>query len=275
MIARVPRGPDIWSEPATRQELAQTSQLFPPYAHIAILAPPAIGVVLIPVLGVASTSASLLLLSLVLGWTVLVGPCGRAHTCALTPVGCTGGDRKYWLANISVYTGAGAISGAMVGAILGIAGSRMPEGVWQTWLLVGGALLCVVRELGIINWHLPEVRRQTRARWFMSGPSFLNPMMWALDVGLVFATWISFSGAWLLAVAIVLTGNPAFGALVFAAYWIGRALPHWLEPHLQRHPKRTIAFSVYVAGLYPHLRLIHALALIAFAIPLGWHLITG
>lgn len=272
MIARIPRGPDIWAEPATRQDLAQTSQLFPWYAHVAILAPPAIGVVLIPVLGVASMAPSLFLLSLVLGWTVLVGPCGRAHTTALTPAGCIVGGRKHWLTNTSVYTVAGAISGAMVGAILGFAGSWIPKAAWQTWLLVGVAVLCAARELGVINWHLPEVRRQTRARWFMSGPSFLNPMMWALDVGLVFATWISFSGAWLLAVAVVLSGSPAFGAIVFAAYWIGRALPHWFEPRLQRHPRRTFEFSIYIAELYPQFRLIHALALLAFAIPLGWTL---
>lgn len=272
MIARVPRGPDIWAEPVSRQNAAQTSQLFPPYTHAAILAPPAIGVVLIPVIGVASMAACVLLLSLVLGWTVLVGPCGRAHTCALTPAGCIDGGRKHWLTNTSVYTGAGAISGAMVGAILGFAGSWIPEIASQIWLLIGVALLCAARELGVINWRLPEVRRQTRARWFMSGPLFLNPMMWALDVGLVFATWISFSGVWLLAIAVVLSGRPTFGAIVFAVYWIGRALPHWFEPRLQRHPRRTLEFSILVAELYPQCRLIHALALLAFVIPLGWTL---
>lgn len=162
----------------------------------------------------------------------------------------------------------------MVGAILGFAGSWIPDGQWQIWLLVGVALLCAARELGVIKWHMPEVRRQTRARWFMSGPSFLNPMMWALDVGLVFATWLSFSGAWLLAIAVVLTGSQALGATIFAAYWIGRALPHWLEPRLQRNPKRTLEFGDFVAELYPHLRLVHALALLVFAVPLGWDLAT-
>lgn len=124
----------------------------------------------------------------------------------------------YWMVNLSVNTGAGAISGALVGALLGVAGSRIPEAAWQSWVLIGVALLCVARELGVINWHMPEVRRKTRARWFMSGPSFLNPMMWALDVGLVFATWISFSGVWLLAIAVVLSGSPTFSAIVLAVY---------------------------------------------------------
>lgn len=105
MIVRVPRGSDIWAGPAASQELAQISPLFPPYTRVAILAPPALGVVLVPLIGVASLAPSLVLLALVLGWTVLVGPCGRAHTCALTPAGCVDGGSKHWLVNMSVYPG--------------------------------------------------------------------------------------------------------------------------------------------------------------------------
>lgn len=273
MIARIPRGPDIWADREAVNTSSNSIVQYPWYVQPALLLPPVIGVAVIPAFCAISIEHGLIVLSIVLGWTMLVGPCGRAHTCALTPPGCSPGGKRRWLVNTIAYTLAGMISGALVGALVALPGFVIKiHNTWELLLLVVAAVICVTRELGFLNWRLPEIRRQTRSRWFFSGPSFLNPMMWGLDVGLVFATWLSFSGAWLLALAVGLSGSPSLGATVFSAYWLGRALPHWIEPFVKRRPGNIIEFSLHVAGVYPHLRLIHALALIAFAIPLAWRL---
>lgn len=133
---------------------------------------------------------------------------------------------------------------------------------WPLLLLV--AVLCLLRETGLIHVPLLELRRQTHWKWFPHKPLPLNSVMWGLDVGLMFATWLTFSGAWLLTALVVVTGNPLFGAAVFAVYWLGRAAPHWIEPVLVRDPAMTVPFIGQVLKLHDLMRWIHAFGLAVF-----------
>lgn len=232
--------------------------------RLALGLPPVLIAVLVLPVSLISFPAGALCLAFALGWTVLVNPCGRAHVGALTPVGCLPAKHLVWLETMLAYTLGGIVSGALVGLVLGWIGSPWLSLIqWWPFLLVI-AVLCLLRESGLVPLPLLERRRQTHWRWFRNKPLPLNSVMWGFDVGLTFATWLTFSGAWLLAALVVVTGSPLFGASVFALYWLGRAAPHWIEPTLMRDPTITPRFMGQVGKLYGMMRWIHAFGLAMF-----------
>ncbi|MGI8962878.1 MAG: sulfite exporter TauE/SafE family protein [Thermomicrobiales bacterium] len=117
--------------------------------------------------------------------------------------------KKAWLTNLTIYTIGRIVSSVAVGATFGALGAltvhRMPADLRSTILIVL-ALVVVLRELGIINFQLPEVRRQTRSRWVYGRP-VINRAMWALDVGAVYLTWQFFAGAYFLGAAVLFSGD--------------------------------------------------------------------
>lgn len=209
----------------------------------------------------ASIDAAILLIAFTLGWTVIVGPCGCAHVGAFCSVGSNRGNRGLWFRMTAVYTIAGMMSGAFVGMLLGTIGSRgFRFDAW--WLaIVAVGLLCLTRESGLLALPLPERKRQTRWKWFSQRPGPANAAMWGLDVGLVFATWLTFSGAWLLATLALLSGNPTLGGLIFACYWMGRAVPHWIDRGRVHSSREVVPFIASVRDLHPAMQRIHAYAL--------------
>jgi hypothetical protein len=56
--------------------------------------------------------------------------------------------------------------------------------------------------------------------------------MWSAHIGLGFATYLT-NGSLLALGAISLgSGDPAYGAVLIASYWLGRATPVWVAPLL-------------------------------------------
>lgn len=204
----------------------------------------------------------LMTVSLVLGWTQIINYCGLAHTCALTRLVRSYADAKNWLQPVAAYTIGGCISAAITGATLGYLGyfaaSSLSEGL-STTLIVAIAAIVVCRELGVLRIRVPEFRRQTRARWFTTGP-FLNPACWGFDVGFAFLTWQVLSGAYFLASVAILSGSPALGIGIFGFYWLGRALPHWLEPLFLPDPSNAHTFVEEIYSLRKSLAAVHAFA---------------
>jgi hypothetical protein len=203
-------------------------------------------------------------MSLVLGWTQIINYCGLAHTCALTQPVRNRQEAIWWLRPITAYTLAGCVSAAITGAFLGSVGmltSTFIPGWAGTVLVVGVALLVISREVGVARFPLPEVRRQTRARWFTDRP-LLNPAAWGFDVGFAFLTWQVLSGAYFLAVVVVLSGSPVLGIGTFCSYWLGRALPHWLEPLIIPDPSRAYLYAEQTLNARRALGVIHALGVL-------------
>jgi len=97
---------------------------------------------------------------------------------------------------------------------------------------LGLAGLGVIRALGWTSFHLPRVRRQTPNSWPKPFEGAAASALWGFDVGLTFTTRFTFSGLSLLAALAILVGQPAFGAGLFAAFWLGRAASVWIGPFL-------------------------------------------
>lgn len=207
-----------------------------------------------------SSTLPLLLVALGLGWTQIVNPCGLAHTCALTKSVRNANETMSWLPQIAVYTCAGCISAAVTGTILGHVGRIVASGLSRSAviaIILVSATAVTVRELGLMSIPLPQIRRQTRARWFINRP-LLNPACWGLDVGFTFLTWQTFSGALFLALVTLILGGPMWGAGIFCCYWLGRALPHWFEPVFIPDPSRSYLFIGRIAALLRPMGAIHA-----------------
>ncbi|CAN0428387.1 unnamed protein product, partial [Phaeothamnion confervicola] len=177
---------------------------------------------------------ALIVLALALGTTQITNPCGVAHTCALTRPVHDRSSTGQWLKGVMPYTFGGCISGAAVGAALGILGIGVraiaPFPVLVSAIVILG-MTVVIRESGMKRFPIPEAKRQTRALWSRTNAT-TNAFFWGLDVGTAFLTWQMYAGAYVLAAISIALGSPAIGAAMFITYWLGRALPHWLEPFI-------------------------------------------
>lgn len=172
--------------------------------------------------------------SFVIGWSHLAGRCGLSHFGALTPRGKVPGLRATWLAEVMVYVSVGAVASSGVGLALGLLGSLVPGGLRAT--VLGFALLLALgaaaSDLRVIRWGLPQPTRQTRREW---GAMFRPPIpaaLWALGLGVTVATVFTFSGTWVVLAVSVALGEPAIGAVMLLAHWLGRATPILAGPAL-------------------------------------------
>lgn len=221
----------------------------------------------LPLMFLRSPTTSTLALSFVLGWTVLVGPCGCAHTSALGSE-LARQTRSRWWAFFGSYLIGGCLAGALTGLTLWTFGNlaNLATSSWFSWFVMLIGLLCLLREIGV-RLPLLEVRRQTRWKWVSNPASPINPLLWSMDVGLVFGTWITLSGAWFLAALALQEGSPLVAAGVFSAYWLGRALPHLAEKWGINSSVSSFDVSCAIQKDFTSYRLIHATALLLFLAP--------
>lgn len=167
------------------------------------------------------------------------------------------------------YTLAGTVSSGALGAALGALGAAVDRLAPQTnaWRLAGFVLFALVavgslgRELELLRLPLPQLRRQTGGLWARSYGLPAASILWGLDLGLLFTTWLTFSGVWLLAVLAIASSDAAFGAALLVSYWLGRALSVWLAPVFLRDAGRTADVMVEISRERPFFRRFHALAL--------------
>lgn len=238
--------------------------------YLCYLLPPWFGcAVLLATVKTTSLVVSLVAVSLVLGWTQIINYCGLAHTCALTRSVRSRADATRWLKPVAAYTLGGCVSAVVTGAMLGYLGrlvaSSIPEDL-ATTLMVAIATVVACRELGLLRFRIPELRRQTRARWFTNRP-LLNPACWGFDVGFAFLTWQVMSGAYFLASVALLSASPVLGVVIFVCYWLGRAAPHWLEPFFLPNPSEAYTFVGHIYSLRKPLAAAHAFAVAVAVTP--------
>jgi cytochrome c biogenesis protein CcdA len=134
-----------------------------------------------------------------------------------------------------------------------------PSGLAVTAIVVPLAVAATAKELGWITVPLIQPRRQTNECWKVHGRRVAG-LLWGFDLGLLFTTWFTFAGTWLVPALAFATGKASFGAALFVAYWLGRALPIWLAPALLRRTS-TLGMLRHLSREYRTLQLFHAGAL--------------
>jgi len=152
-----------------------------------------------------------------------------------------------------------------VGALLGAFGAlALPA--HRSYVIVlpslAVAVTALAREAGVISIPLPQLKRQTSGMWAKRYGSHVAAILWGADIGLVYTTWLNFSGIWILTVLTFLTARPALGVALFLAYWFGRVLSVWLAPWLMSTPLETSALMVTLRQQRHTLRVIHSVAIL-------------
>lgn len=187
------------------------------------------------------------------------------------------GKQQWWIA-VTAYTVAGGVASAFVGVLLGSLGrTLMPGQAGDIGFLVGiaVAIVAVLRELGWLAIPVPQVRRQTQPLWAKRFPPAVSAALWGFDLGLVFTTWLTFSGVWLLVAVAIVVGEPGFAAALFVSHWLGRALAVWVVPLLKWDEHDTPRFLNGIDRQRPLFRQIHVLALVWAVIVLALCVVVG
>jgi hypothetical protein len=145
--------------------------------------------------------------------------------------------------DVVVYLAAGAVASMAVGMALGLIGlAIVPTGLRGASLVLVLLLAAFAAggDLGVIRWRLPQPNRQTRREW---GSMFRPPIpaaLWGLGLGVTVATVFTFSGTWLVLALPGALGEPAFGAVMLLAHWLGRAAPILAGPVLLPAASQTM-----------------------------------
>jgi hypothetical protein len=182
---------------------------------------------------------ALLAPAFIFGWFQIGGVWGMALVGALTPLGKAAGNN--WLKSAVVFTVAGCISAGTVGAFLGALGGLLRS----NFLIYSVAPLGIIlagREWGLIQFPLPEQRRQTEKVWVHEFGFTMASAMWGFHLGMGFATYVTYGGFFILVATAVAVGDPGFGVTLMILYWLGRAMPVWVAP---------IAWPISVADELP------------------------
>jgi len=175
-----------------------------------------------------------------------------------------------WLVVVGSYTLAGAVSSVAVGAGFGAFGGVVWKEVIPPALagVIGSALVAVVgsgalaRELGMLPVGLPQARRQTGGVWAKSYGLSAAAVLWGFDLGLLFTTWLTFSGAWLVVTLAFVLGSPALGAALLVSYWLGRALSVWMAPLFLIRLGGVVQLLDEITRERPLFRRLHVVALV-------------
>jgi hypothetical protein len=180
--------------------------------------------------------------------------------CALTPPGKVAQGRVTWWFSVTNFTLGGLLASAATGALLAIGGRSLGLGAGTSTGVVAAVAVGVVaaaRELGLRRIPLVQARRATRDAWARRWGHRRAALLWGVDIGLFFTTWLTFAGAWFVVALAVASADIPFACGLFAAYWLGRAatvwIGRWLVPDATSTPRLALAWQ----RLHGPFRLLH------------------
>lgn len=179
-----------------------------------------------------------------------------------------------WLYAIGSVAGAGSF-----GALLGVVGSSLGferqflDARTVTLTLAASHLMLAHRELGVIRFPLPQSRWQVPREWLRMMPPPIAALTYGTALGVGVLTRINTSTFYAVLAWTLLMGTPSLGAIVFAAFGLGRLLPVVLLVATGRNDwDRTVRLVASVDPWWPAAQLLNGLTLAAVA---GWLLAIG
>lgn len=189
-----------------------------------------LGIVCGSILGQDNPLAAIVFAALLCGWAEVDGQCGASHVASITPLRALDPTKKLWLRSAFGYTLGGLISASIVGAALGGIGYLLGLDSSNSRIVAGCiAALLALREVFAPQIWLPQAHRQTHRMWVFEFGFGTAATMWGIHIGISFATVIKHGGFYAI-VATATCMDPVIAAVIFGAYWFGRALPIWVLP---------------------------------------------
>jgi hypothetical protein len=126
------------------------------------------------------------------------------------------------------------LGAAALGVALGVAGVGLRWGAAALGVAPFGpvgvgvglgllALLCGLRELGVLTFPLPQRPCQVPRRWWYTMGTRRASFLWGVGIGFGLLTFISYP-VYYLVLAVALAGTPAYGGLLLAACGFGQGM---------------------------------------------------
>ncbi|MEX0832586.1 MAG: MauE/DoxX family redox-associated membrane protein [Actinomycetota bacterium] len=143
----------------------------------------------------------------------------------ITPV-VYGGNRRRWAGAVVLMTLGATASGALLGALLGLAGAA----AGAPWGKAGFAAAAIVaaayllREVAGLKVPLVQARRQVPEWWRTFFSPYTAAALYGTGLGIGFFTYVSFGTLVAVAALVVTTGDAAIGALALGSFGLARGL---------------------------------------------------
>ncbi|CAN5860558.1 hypothetical protein BH23ACT5_BH23ACT5_01630 [soil metagenome] len=136
-------------------------------------------------------------------------------------------------------------AGSMAGATLGWAGSHLSDGTWRWWAAMGIVVAAGAADLVGVRPIGP--RRQVNKDWIGRYRGWVYGVGFGAQLGVGVSTFVVTWAVWATASVAVLSGSPMAGALIGAAFGIGRTV-HPLAAGWIDRPSRLTAFNRRMAS---------------------------
>lgn len=165
-----------------------------------------------------------------------------------------------WLVTVGAFTAASTITGALVGASLGLAGAGLASGLSDgSRLVLIGALTLLA---GLFDWFRlapPGPTRQVNEHWIGYYRGWVYGGAFGAQLGLGLGTYVVTWGVYAVLLSEFLLGSWTLGAAVGAVFGFGRSIAPITAGWIDR-PSRLSAYIARMARLGRPVR--HAGALV-------------
>jgi sulfite exporter TauE/SafE len=181
---------------------------------------------------------------------------------SIHPLGERGRHNNWWL-TIGGFTVGAVLSGAGIGAVLGLVGQLTMRGVTPSALLLAtGASAVVAGVLDMSRASPPGPKRQVNETWIGAYRGWVYGGGFGLQLGAGFLTYIVTWGVFAMFLAEILSTSPATGAVVGAVFGLGRSSTLLIAGYVDR-PSRLTSFNRKLAVAGPAVRNVSSLLLAA------------
>jgi len=142
---------------------------------------------------------------------------------SITPLGERGRGAS-WRRTVTAYVVASIVGGTAVGALLGEVGALLSV-VQPRWPVVVGGVVAIVGAALDLAGRLPTLRRQVDETWMTRYRDWVYGAGFGFQLGVGATTIVTSASLYVTWLVELLSGRPAVGALVGAAFGLSRALP--------------------------------------------------
>ncbi|MFP3916150.1 MAG: hypothetical protein ACLFWM_14825 [Actinomycetota bacterium] len=157
-------------------------------------------------------------------------------------------------------------AGSLGGALLGASGSFLPGGDWR-WVVMAAAILAA-GAADLAGVRPPGPRRQVNEDWIGSFRGWVYGAAFGAQLGAGLATYVVTWGVWATALVALVSGGAVPGAMIGAAFGVGRSLFPLAAGWIDR-PSRLTSFSRSMARAATPVARAVGLAFVVIAVGTG------
>lgn len=157
-------------------------------------------------------------------------------------------DKPHWLTAISLHLLGNVTAAVLVGLVLGYIGWLARANLAASAAISLGALgllscLYALHELRLIRLPHPERQRQVDGGWRYRFHPYWVAWLYGLGLGAGFTTFVAVATLYIVAVGALLSGDPAYAAVLFGAFGLARgAFLAWLVRPIQSREQSERVF---------------------------------